>query len=76
MRLFVKIASALAFASFVGACSTSHIGGVAMSPNPAPPPGYKVVCASHPTILNGFTTYCEPVIGPVIEERVVVQAKG
>lgn len=47
-----------------------------MSPNPAPPPGYRVVCASHPTIFNGFTTYCEPVVGPVIEERVIVQAKG
>lgn len=76
MRRFLKTASALALASLLGACSTSHIGGVALSPNPAPPPGYRVVCSSFPTVLNGYTTYCQPVIGPVIEERVIVQAKG
>ena len=77
MRRFVKTASALALASPVlGACSTSHIGGMALSPNPAPPPGYRVVCSSVPTILNGYNTYCQPILGPVIEERVIVQAKG
>jgi hypothetical protein len=73
----LKAALALALASpCLGACSTSHVGGVALSPNPAPPPGYRVVCSSVPTILNGYTTFCTPVLAPAIEKRVVVRAKG
>jgi hypothetical protein len=53
-----------------------HFGEVAETPNPAPPPGYRVVCLSAPTILNGFTTQCVPVQGPVIDETIAIQTKG
>ncbi|MFL5146078.1 MAG: hypothetical protein ACJ8DP_22435 [Microvirga sp.] len=73
----IKVPLALVVASSVlGACSTSHLAGVAQSPNPPAPPGYRVVCSSVPTVLNGYTTYCTPVLAPVIEERVIVRAKG
>ena len=73
----LKVAFALAVASSgLGACSTSHVAGVAQSPNPAPPPGYRVVCSSVPTVLNGYTTSCTPVQAPVIERRTVIRAKG
>jgi hypothetical protein len=77
MRRSIKTAFVLALASpALGACSTSHTGGVAQSPNPAPPPGYRVACTSVPTILNGYTTYCEPVLSPVIDERIILRTKG
>ncbi len=44
-----------------------------MAPNPAPPPGYRVACSSHPLPLNAFITACKPVEGAPVA---VVQAKG
>ena len=77
MRCSIKVAIALAAASSVlGGCSTTHFAGIAQSPNPPPPPGYRVVCESTPTILTSYTTDCVPVQARVIEERVVVRAKG
>ena len=84
MRPSFKAVLALALASSVlGACSTAHVGGVALSPNPAPPPGYRVVCSSVPPILSfiptpldGYHSHCAPVRAPVIERRTVIRAKG
>ena len=67
----LKAAAATALLLASGACSTTHFGGVAETPNPAPPPGYRVVCSSVPTILNGFTTLCLPVQELLIEQGVV-----
>jgi hypothetical protein len=56
------------------ACSYSHPAGVAETPNPLPPPGYRAVCGSTPLPFNAYQTRCEPGVGA--EERVVVRAKG
>ena len=83
MRRRLTILLALAAPSGLGACGTSHFSDVAQSPNPAPPPGYRVVCSTSPilllyvpTLLDPYRSNCEPVQAPVIEQRVVVQAKG
>ncbi len=76
MRPTLLALAVAAAASALGGCSTTHPAGVAQSPNPPAPPGYRVVCDSRPTILNGFNTSCEPVRGRAVEERVVVRAKG
>jgi hypothetical protein len=83
MRPRLTILLALGAPLCLGACGTSHFSGVAQSPNPAPPPGYRVVCSTSPTLLlyvptllDPYRSNCEPVQAPVIERRVVVQAKG
>jgi|1185.fasta_scaffold355329_1 hypothetical protein len=76
MRRPLKAAFATALLLVTGGCAASHLADVAETPNPAPPPGYRVVCVSVPTILNGFTTSCAPVQGPVVVDEVAIQTKG
>ena len=57
----------------MAACSHVHPAGVAMTPNPLPPPGYRAVCASKPLPFNAFVTSCAPAAG---EQVAIVRAKG
>ena len=57
----------------VAACGHVHPAGVALAPNPPPPPGYRAVCSSTPLPFNAFITSCTPAAG---ERVAVVQAKG
>jgi hypothetical protein len=54
---------AISLLLLTAACGHVHPADVAMAPNPAPPPGYRVACSSHPLPLNAFITACKPVEG-------------
>jgi hypothetical protein len=59
------------------ACSRPPNPVVAHDPIPEPPPGYRVVCSSSPTIFYGFSSACAPGQRPVlIEERTTVRVRG
>jgi hypothetical protein len=64
---------ALSFLLLTAACGHVHPGGVAMAPNPSPPPGYRASCSSLPLPLNAFITACKATEGEAVA---VVQAKG
>jgi hypothetical protein len=70
---FCKALLAISLLLSVTACSHVHVAGVAMEPNPPPPPGYRAVCGSTPLPFNAFTTNCAPAAGQAVA---VVQAKG
>jgi len=72
MRCF-KAVLAMSLLAVLTACANVHAGGVALEPNPPPPPGYRAVCASTPLPLNAFITNCTPTAG---EHVAVVRAKG
>jgi hypothetical protein len=59
----------------VSACSQAN-PVIARDPLPPPPPGYRVVCESHPLVI-GFISNCVPGQSPVIvRERAAVRARG
>jgi hypothetical protein len=68
-----KAVLAISLCLLAAACSHSHLAGVALTPNPPPPPGYRAVCSSTALPLNAFTTSCVPAAG---ERVAVVRAKG
>jgi hypothetical protein len=70
---FCKALLAVPLLLSVTACSHVHTAGVAMVPNPAPPPGFRAVCGSTPLPFNAFVTGCTPAVGETVA---VVQAKG
>ena len=57
----------------LAACGHVHPAGVAMAPNPPPPPGYRASCSSLPLPFNGFITACTPAQS---EQVAIVHAKG
>ena len=57
----------------LAACSHVHTAGVALAPNPPPPPGYRAACSSTPLPFNAFVTGCTPAASEAVA---VVQAKG
>jgi hypothetical protein len=57
----------------VTACSHVHTAGIAYTPNPPPPPGYRAVCGSTPLPFNAFVTACAPAASETVA---VVRAKG
>ena len=74
---FVKLMVASLAALSAAACSRPPNLVVAHDPIPPPPPGYRAICSSSPTIFYGFVSTCLPVQAPaVIEERTVVRSKG
>ena len=68
-----KAVLAISLLLLVTACGHVHPAGVALAPNPPPPPGYRAVCSSVPLPFNAFITSCTPAAG---EQVAVVQAKG
>ena len=70
---FCKPILALSLLLLTAACGHIHPAGVAMAPNPAPPPGYRATCSSVPLPFNAFITGCAPTQGEAVA---VVQAKG
>jgi len=68
-----KAVLAISLLLSVAACGHVHPAGVALAPNPPPPPGYRAVCSSTPLPFNAFITSCTPAAG---ERVAVVQAKG
>lgn len=75
MPSVVRVALCLVVAGSLGACA--HQPVASFDPNPAPPPGYTVVCQSTPGLFYGlfhdFVTACMPVLLPVEQ---VVRARG
>ena len=69
-----KAVLAILLLGALAACGNTHAAGVALTPNPPPPPGYLAVCTSTPLPFNAFISNCTP--AQVREERVVVRAKG
>lgn len=67
----LTLAVALVLTASAGACAPKPI--VARDPVPAPAPGVGYACQSRPTVLNGYTTDCDPILR---ERSVVVRAKG
>jgi hypothetical protein len=70
---FCKALLAISLLLGVTACSTVHTAGVALAPNPPPPPGFRAACSSTPLPFNAFVTGCTPAAGTTVA---VVRAKG
>ena len=68
-----KAVLAVSLLLLVTACAYVHPAGVALAPNPPPPPGFRAVCSSTPLPFNAFVTGCTPAAG---ERVAVVRAKG
>jgi hypothetical protein len=76
-RRLARLALLAAGFSSIAGCSLPPNPIVARDPIPQPPPGYKVVCASRPFILNAYFTNCTPVLVPLeVDQRTVVRVKG
>lgn len=72
MRRAWKVAVALAGAVLLSACSHGPV--VLGHPNPPPPPGYKVICATSYGPFVTASTGCRGVLAP--DDRVILHAKG
>jgi hypothetical protein len=81
MRNGLRLMGLAAVSAGLGGCM-GHVPYPVTSndPNPAPVPGYRVICQSSPAPVISFfdrnyTTNCQQVIPPYSDE-VVVRAKG
>jgi hypothetical protein len=74
-RRFGWAALLIAGASAAG-CSRSPLPVIAHDPIPPPSAAYAARCYASVSILNSRPAACLPIVRPLIEEEVVVPAKG
>jgi hypothetical protein len=73
MRRAFTTAAVLLGTVLLAACSHAPVVAVG-HPNPPPPPGYKVICATARVPIAAAETNCIGVIAP--DDRVVLRVKG